>query len=160
MSAVPNAFRSAYDLAATIHDGQVRRFTREPYVEHPARVAATVARTPGAPRHVVVAAYLHDAYEDANPAVWDRQAINAAIADAYPSHWEDVVDLMDTLTRQVGGRERYAAYIARIAGNRWAPLVKRADLLDNMSTLPSGHSLWPRYLAALATLADNGPDPR
>ena len=62
----------------------------------------------------------------------------------------EVASLVRTLTRR--GGEAYEDYIARIAADPWATLIKRADLTDNLATLPAGHDLAKRYIAALVTL--------
>lgn len=54
----------AADLARTAHEGQLRKYTGRPYIEHPARVAGLVAILPGTTEAMVAAAFLHDVLED------------------------------------------------------------------------------------------------
>ncbi len=126
-------------LASEAHAGQTRKFSGSSYVAHPIRVADTVRRA-GAPTFVVVAAMLHDVIED-TPVTAER--IEAEFGP-------EVASLVRTLTRR--GGEAYEDYIARIAADPWATLIKRADLTDNLATLPAGHDLAKRYIAALVTL--------
>lgn len=51
-------------LAREAHEGQLRKYTKRPYIEHPARVAGKVAILPGATDSMVAAAFLHDVLED------------------------------------------------------------------------------------------------
>lgn len=60
----------AYDLAGKAHEGQRRRGNGEPYVNHPIRVARTVAEA-GGDEEQVVAAVLHDTVEDSNLTLQD-----------------------------------------------------------------------------------------
>jgi (p)ppGpp synthase/HD superfamily hydrolase len=53
----------AHEFAAKAHAGVFRKFTGEPYFEHPKRVAARLAAL-GFPATVVAAAVLHDVVED------------------------------------------------------------------------------------------------
>jgi (p)ppGpp synthase/HD superfamily hydrolase len=57
----------AADLFATVAHaavGQRRRYTDEPYVVHPRRLALRIAALPGATVEMVIAALLHDTVED------------------------------------------------------------------------------------------------
>ena len=55
--------RKAREFAAMAHAGVFRRWTGEPYVEHPERVAARIAALGFSPE-VIAAAFLHDVVED------------------------------------------------------------------------------------------------
>ena len=62
--------KEALKFATAAHQGQVRKYTHEPYIEHPKRVAAivkTVAHTP----EMLAAAYLHDVVEDTPVSIQD-----------------------------------------------------------------------------------------
>lgn len=54
------------------HKGQVRKYTNEPYANHPARVA-DIVRSVGCPEDGVIAAYLHDTVEDTSVTLMDIQ---------------------------------------------------------------------------------------
>lgn len=51
-------------LARKAHEGQLRKYTARPYIEHPARVAGRAAVHPLATEVLVAAAFLHDTIED------------------------------------------------------------------------------------------------
>jgi (p)ppGpp synthase/HD superfamily hydrolase len=53
-----------YAMAAHASVKQVRKYTGEPYIVHPAEVAKIVASVPGATPDMVAAAWLHDVVED------------------------------------------------------------------------------------------------
>jgi (p)ppGpp synthase/HD superfamily hydrolase len=95
-----------------------------------------------APDHVVAAAYLHDAVEDGH-----TNFVELHGEFEFPVM---MVALVRALTRRE--TETYDQYIERVARNPEASTIKRADLADNMSTLPSGHALWNRYLKAMVRL--------
>jgi (p)ppGpp synthase/HD superfamily hydrolase len=51
-------------LAREAHTGQLRKYHRRPYIEHPARVASRVMLLEDATAELVAAAWLHDVVED------------------------------------------------------------------------------------------------
>lgn len=54
----------AAQFAAKAHEGQVRKYTGRPYIEHPLRVMAKMAAHPRADEDLVAAAALHDVCDD------------------------------------------------------------------------------------------------
>ena len=66
----------AYGAAA--HRNQVRRYTGEGYVVHPARVAAAVAQETADPA-LVAAAWLHDVLEDTDATAEELTALLAVL---------------------------------------------------------------------------------
>jgi (p)ppGpp synthase/HD superfamily hydrolase len=107
---------TAQRFALRAHAEQVDK-AGEPYVEHPARVAATAARA-GSEAEAV--GWLHDVVED-SPAT-----LNELRAAGLP---EPVLAAVDALTRRDG--EPAEVYYRRVAGNALARVVKDADLADN-----------------------------
>lgn len=61
---IQNIIIRAAQLAAYHHNGQFRKWTNRPYIEHPARVAGRVVLLPGCTEDMVAAAWLHDVLED------------------------------------------------------------------------------------------------
>lgn len=57
----------AAQFAKHAHDGQLRKYTNRPYIEHPMRVAGQVAMIESATEEMVAAAWLHDVVEDCAP---------------------------------------------------------------------------------------------
>jgi (p)ppGpp synthase/HD superfamily hydrolase len=58
----------AAQFAADSHKGQMRKYTKVPYITHPARIASTLMMK-GASPALVVAAWLHDVVEDCGVAL-------------------------------------------------------------------------------------------
>ena len=65
--------QKAERYARDAHAGQFRKWTSCPvgYIEHPARVAATIAAHPAATPEMVAAAWLHDVVEDTSRTLQD-----------------------------------------------------------------------------------------
>lgn len=104
----------AKEIAAAAHRGQVDK-AGQPYITHPARVAARVAGD----EHAVAAAWLHDVVEDTPVTLADLE-------DSFPT---EVTIAVDALTRRPG--EAPADYYARVRAVPLALTVKLADLADN-----------------------------
>lgn len=113
MTSACNEYLMAKTVAALAHHGQVDK-GGEPYIDHPARVAAAVPIDCGA------AAWLHDVVEDC------AVTLDALAAAGFTRR---TLDAVDALTRREG--ESYRAYVARCALNPTARVVKLADLDDN-----------------------------
>jgi hypothetical protein len=113
----------AVALATRLHAGQLDKVGEE-YIGHPLRVMGHVARTAPAADvdvdHAQMAAALHDVVEDTDTTVEDLARLG------YPA---DVVDAVDALSRRPG--EPTEDYLARVAANQLAVVVKRADMADN-----------------------------
>lgn len=121
--------KRADEWAQIAHDGQARKGSGEPYVEHSRRVAAMV-RSLGVPEHVVAAALLHDVLEDTDLTYRDLDAeFGLAVAEL-------VLELTDVYTpnrrpswnremRKKAEAERYRSLSAH------AKLIKICDVLDN-----------------------------
>jgi (p)ppGpp synthase/HD superfamily hydrolase len=111
------------------HNGQLRKYTNEPYITHCIAVAATVARFGGDPA-MVKAALLHDVLEDTD-ATYDElgHAVGPIVAK--------YVLLLTDCGKEVGNRKtRKEVDRARLAA---APgqvqTIKLADLIDNTESI-------------------------
>jgi (p)ppGpp synthase/HD superfamily hydrolase len=142
----------AADHASRAHKGQLRKDRRTPYITHPARVAGLVAMFHGS--HVaIVAAWLHDVYEDCSP-FWIMQT-DEFIAGLPLSEDEraDITVIVDALTKKntlKGKAARLNNSLDRILdAPPEATLVKLCDRIDNL--LDSGDrngKFTKRYLAS------------
>ena len=110
--------------------GQVRKYTDEPYIVHPASVAARVM-TVSNDEHLIAAAWLHDTVEDTKVTMKDiRAEFGETVAGLVES-------LTDVTTLQVGNRkirkeiERQHTAQASLG----AKTVKLADLIDNAHSI-------------------------
>lgn len=144
-------------FARRAHAGQLRKYTGQPYIVHPASVAALVQEVDHTPA-MVAAAWLHDVVEDCGVTVDElrRQFGN------------DVAALVESLTDQaprlLGNRTvRKAWECHRLAEiDPRAKTVKLADLIDNTTSIVENDRRFARiYLrekeALLAALAGGDP---
>lgn len=104
----------AINIATTAHAHQLDR-QGQPYIGHPARVAARVPHNSWA----LVVAWLHDVLEKTELTATDLTA-------TFPPH---VVAAVVAISRAPG--ESLESYCARIRANPLATQVKHADLTDN-----------------------------
>lgn len=109
--------KRAIEIATTAHRGQVDK-AGEPYLKHPLRVMERVNTV-----CEKICAVLHDVLEDSEITLSD-------LRDA--GFTETILTALDALTRRC--LENYESYIARVAQNRLATIVKLADLYDNLNT--------------------------
>jgi (p)ppGpp synthase/HD superfamily hydrolase len=117
------SLEDAVSLATRLHDGQVDK-VGDDYIGHPLRVMDAVGSPAAAAgvdvEHAKMAAVLHDVVEDSDITVEDL------VAMGYPAA---VVIAVDALTRRAG--EPVPDYLARVAADPLAVVVKRADMADN-----------------------------
>lgn len=130
--------------------GQVRRYTGEPYLEHPAEVVALLKRAGVTDDAMLAAAWLHDVVEDTKIEL-------SVIRRLFGPHVEDLVfDLTDRVPLSAGNR----AFRKSIACEGWrdasrsARTIKCADLISNTRSIREHDpKFWPVYRAeALALL--------
>ncbi|MBU1248091.1 MAG: HD domain-containing protein [Proteobacteria bacterium] len=120
----------AEHFATWLHAGQVRKYTGEPYINHPLSVAELVA-TVTDDEEMLVAAVLHDTVED-------TQATLAGVEDIFgPRVAALVKDLTDVSKPEDGNRAvRKAIDRAHTAlASPKAKTIKLADLIDNTATI-------------------------
>ncbi|WP_261569077.1 HD domain-containing protein [Frankia gtarii] len=132
----------AIAFATRMHTGQVDKGGEE-YIGHPLRVMATVAHTAGPagvdPHSAQLAAVLHDVVEDSDTTLADLTAAG------YPA---PVVAAVDALSHRPD--ESMRDYLARVAADPLAVIVKRADMQDNSDPARLGR-LAPEQAERLAT---------
>lgn len=111
--------------------GQRRKYTGEPYHEHPAAVAAMVESIGGTP-FMVAAAYLHDVVEDTAITVDD---IAREFGPEIAGH---VFELTDQFSSPEIGNRAHRKSLERDRLARIHPdsqTIKYADLIDNTSNI-------------------------
>jgi (p)ppGpp synthase/HD superfamily hydrolase len=146
------AIKTAADHAARAHKGQFRKDRKTPYIIHPARVAALVGMSGGS--HVaIIAAWLHDIYEDCTPE-WIAQTedfiANIPFSDDERNDISAIVDALTKKNTLKGKAVRLSDSISRILdAPPEATLVKICDRIDNFvdSSLRGGQ-FRKRYLAS------------
>jgi (p)ppGpp synthase/HD superfamily hydrolase len=136
----PDTVDRAYLLAFKAHKGQNRKFSQEPYITHPARVAKNVLHF--GPEYQVVG-ILHDVIEDSDI---DHQMIATQFG-------EEVAAAVTAVSRQEG--EDYMDFVKRAKAHPIARVVKIADIEDNLHDLPERYSnMRRRYEKALKLLKE------
>lgn len=116
-----NLVEQALKLAQDAHHGQFRKFTKEPYVNHPIRVGSVFNDDT-----LKIVSYLHDIVEDTNVTL-------TMIEDQFG---KEVATSVDALTRRKD--ENYLDFILRASNDFNAIRVKLVDLEDNMKDLEEG----------------------
>jgi (p)ppGpp synthase/HD superfamily hydrolase len=127
--------KTAADHASRAHKGQMRKDRRTPYITHPARVAGLVGTFNGS--HVaIIAAWLHDVYEDCSPD-WLMQTDKLVEDLPLPSDERlDIAAIVDAMTKKntiPGKADRLTDSLDRILNAPpEATLVKLCDRIDNL----------------------------
>ena len=120
----------ATNLATASHRGQVRKYTGEPYIHHPLRVAASVdAVFPGNPRAIIIA-ILHDVVEDTDTSIEDIEELFGAIIA------EDVAALTKISHPGMNRAAVLAAYGEQLGkASVEVQVVKACDIVDNIESI-------------------------
>lgn len=147
----------AASFAAFMHDGQVRRYTGEPYFVH-CEAVATLLRDHGLPPPVVAAGYLHDTMEDCG-------LTRRSLADLFGERVATLVnEVTDISTPSHGNRAaRKALDCAHLASaSPDGASLKLADLIDNTTSIVAHDPKFAKvYLAEkramLAVLTHGAP---
>lgn len=139
-------------FADMAHYGLIRKWSGEPYITHPMRVAFKVSQHPEAVDTWVAAAWLHDVVEDTPVDYIDiRQTFGIVVADL-------VDELTNIYTKEANPElnraERKAKEFKRISGlSRAAKIIKLSDRIDNLNdSLDTGFA--GVYLEESKQLAD------
>lgn len=113
----------AVALATRLHAGQLDKAGEE-YIGHPLRVMHKVSRTAAAAgvgvEHAMTVAVLHDVVEDSDLTIDDLRQLG------YPP---EVVAAVEALSHRPD--EPVEDYLARVAADPIAVVVKHADMADN-----------------------------
>jgi guanosine-3',5'-bis(diphosphate) 3'-pyrophosphohydrolase len=120
----------AEEFARAAHAGQVRKYTGEPYVEHPRAVAALVRSVPH-DEAMLAAAWLHDVVEDCH----------VPLSTLESRFGRDVAELVGWLTdvsKPTDGNRAARKEIDRQHTAKAPPramTIKLADLIDNSRSI-------------------------
>ena len=122
--------RVALGFAAEAHTGQVRKYTGEPYINHPVEVMNIVRSVPHT-GDMLCAALLHDVVEDCDVTIEEIDALFGCAVRAMVS------DLTDISKPSNGNREKRKA-IDRFHTSEasWeSKTIKLADLISNSKSI-------------------------
>jgi (p)ppGpp synthase/HD superfamily hydrolase len=152
------AIKITADHAARAHKGQFRKDRITPYIIHPARVAALTGMYGGT--HVaIIAAWLHDIYEDCTPEwIMNTEGFIAHLPFS-EDEIKNVGDIVDALTKKNTIRDKTARLSDSIDRILDAPpeatLVKLCDRIDNfLDSTPRNGKVRKRYLASTDEIID------
>jgi (p)ppGpp synthase/HD superfamily hydrolase len=150
--------KAAADHASRAHKGQMRKDRRTPYITHPARVAGLVGTFNGS--HVaIIAAWLHDVYEDCTPE-WLLKTDDLIANLPLPADdRQDIVAIVDALTKKntiPGKAARLSDSLNRILdAPPEATLIKLCDRIDNLlDSADRNGGFTKRYLASTDELIE------
>lgn len=123
-----DGYDEVIDYMLKHHEGQYRKFNKQPYAFHPARVAKTVEKTVG-DRDLVIAAACHDILEDTE-VNWKSLAAEFGTR---------VAKLVQELTSHIPShrKDQKASFLIKkmIKISDDALTIKLADRLDNVSDI-------------------------
>jgi len=123
-------YERALLFAIQAHGDQKRKYTGEPYIVHPIRVASMV-RESGASTAAIVAALLHDVLED-------TAVTHGQLVDEFGEYIARLVyQISDMSTAEDGTRAmRKAAHLEFLAiAEPEAQTIKVCDIIDNASSV-------------------------
>ena len=148
------SLRDVFEFAKAAHEGQTRKFSGEPYINHPVRVAL-MAVEHGLSIDDVAAALLHDVLEDCDVCL-------AEIAMRFGQPVASKVWGLTNYEARNGGPDDTMNRAARKAADRiflasqepGTKSVKFCDGIDNMGDWPRGDRFLDRMLDELYLLGD------
>jgi (p)ppGpp synthase/HD superfamily hydrolase len=126
MEKVTTLMRQAREFSRYAHRNQVRKYTGEPYYNHPLSVASILLAN-GYDETVVAAGFLHDTIEDCE-VTWNL------LYELFGADVANTVDMVSDRSKPSDGNraERKAIDRAHLAQADWrGQAVKLADILDN-----------------------------
>ena len=147
----------ALRFATLAHEGQVRKYTGEPYIIHPIAVAELV-RSVDLDDEIVAAAYLHDVVEDCDVGIEE-------IAEDFGSRVAQFVGEVTNVSRPEDGNRKARKALDRAHLSKASyegKSIKLADMLDNSrSIIPRDPGFAEVYLRemelALPELSEGNP---
>jgi len=124
--------RDALQFATEAHEGQVRKYTREPFINHPISVAYLVAGYDPHPT-AIAAALLHDLVEDIEGWTQERVALKFSPTISELVWWVTKPSVVDYGGDKEARNRIYHENLRRAPRN--AIIIKLADRLHNLLTL-------------------------
>ena len=120
----------ALEFATEAHKGQVRKYTNEPYINHPIAVSKLVASVTDN-QYMIAAALLHDTVEDTNVTLADINREFGGIIGVWVENLTDISKPGD------GNRAARKLIDLRHTERALPPAktIKLADLIDNTGSI-------------------------
>jgi (p)ppGpp synthase/HD superfamily hydrolase len=137
-----NIRQKAQDFATKAHAnaGQVRKFTGEPYIVHPAAVVELLQAIDPSDE-MIAAAWLHDVVEDTDVTLMDIQNEFGTVVAQY------IEMLTDSQTRSSGGERIHRKNTNLLHTSQACPeaqSIKLCDLIDNASMVVERDPIFAR----------------
>ncbi len=150
--------KSAVDHASRAHKGQFRKDRKTPYITHPARVAGLVGIFNGS-HMAVIAAWLHDVYEDCSPEWIVKTDELIDHLPLPPDERREIGAIVEALTKKntiPRKADRLSDSLRRILdAPPEATLVKLCDRIDNLlDSADRNGGFTKHYLASTDELID------
>lgn len=145
--------KEALEFARKAHGEQKRKFTHEPYIEHPKRVAELV-RSVTHSEAMICAAYLHDVVEDTPVS---HQEIEQRFGKAVAGLVHELTDeYMKENYPELNRRTRKEKEVARQAKmSPEAKTIKLADVIDNTrDIIENDKDFAVRYIPEMQALVE------
>ena len=146
-----------YATGAHAAIGQMRKYTADPYIVHPIRVAGIV-EVFGGNLDMISAAYLHDVVEDTAVSIDD-------IKDMFGAEIARIVDGLTDVSKPEDGNRAVRKAIDRVHSadaSYEAQFVKCADMIDNASDIgdndPSFNVVYRKEMVLLLEVLDKVKD--
>ena len=120
-----------FATAAHAAVAQLRKYTNEPYIVHPAEVADIVSNVPGATPEMIAAAWLHDVVEDTG-------VTNETIRAEFGDKVAELVGWLTDVSRPDHGNRAARKAVDRAhsaAAPAEAQTIKYADLISNTKSI-------------------------
>ena len=133
----------ARQFATLAHEGQVRKYTGQPYIVHPEEVAGIVSTVPHT-EAMLAAAFLHDVVEDTGTPI-------SRIETEFGTDVAELVGWLTDVSTPADGSRKARKLRDRLhsaAAPAAAQTIKLADLISNIRTVAQGDpSFAPVYMA-------------
>lgn len=132
---IPMAYRlhlpTVVEFATIAHQGQVRKYSGEPYINHPLEVARIVSKCMGVTDEMIAAALLHDTVEDCDVTL-------EQITDHFGHEVARLVGWLTDVSRPEDGNRFVRKALDREHTGRGccdAKTIKLADLISNTRSI-------------------------
>jgi (p)ppGpp synthase/HD superfamily hydrolase len=128
--------KQVLEFATGKHAGQIRKFEKTPYIEHPKKVATIIKENKESKNilELISAAILHDTLEDTNTT---EQELKKHFGELITSIVKELTT--DEKEKEKIGKKKYLANKMESMSS-WALAIKLADRLDNVSDLNNSSS--------------------
>lgn len=133
---VTRSIQKALDFAIKYHEGQLRKWTFEPYIVHPIEVAEIVS-TVEHTEDMIIAALLHDVVEDCSKE-HGREFLLSMISALFGSYVCKLVEMLTDVSKPSDGNRAKRKEIDRLHNADAMPeakTIRLADLISNTRSI-------------------------